>query len=525
MRSIGAFLAVMGLALVAALALRTVPAAIGGASLNLVEDEAALVLVGDVMLGRGVRDLIEERGSDWLLAEIEDLLQADLVLANLESPLAEPPEGSSPALNLAAGVAAADVLSQAGLGAVSLANNHALDARSEGLAATLAELKVRSIVAVGVGDTLAAAQSARVLSLNGVRLALLAYNDIPQASGLEAGSGPVVSELEPASMEAEVRRARERADVVVVVFHWGEEYNASPTPRQREMARRAREAGAQVVVGSHPHVIQPLDLQPDGVVAYSLGNFIFDQWRSLNTACGQALALRVRRDGLVQTEIVSLSLDGGRPRVVEKAAARPNGDTVFHWNGVDFESCSASLFYQAPAPEADLDGDGALERVLIEGGRLRILDWSEGQWREVWQTPSEWEVERVALGDVDHDGLPNVVFSLWRNYRERFGNQPFVFGYRDGEYRPVWRGSAVADPIRELGIGDVDGDGRDELVVLEGDPREGRDQAAAAVTVWRWSGWGFYLDWRSPLGRYHNLRLVDVIGDGTRSLDILVQKG
>lgn len=524
MRLIGIVLAVMGLALAVALALRTMPPAIGSASPEIAEGEAILVLVGDLMLGRGVRDLVEARGSDWLLAEVEDLLHADLVIANLESLLADPPEGSSPALNLAAGAGVGDSLSRAGIGAVSLANNHALDARSEGLAATLAELEGRGIVAVGAGDTLAEARSARILSINGVRVALLAYNDVPQASGLRAGSGPVVAELEPASMEAEVRRARERADVVVVVFHWGEEYNASPTPRQREMARRAREAGAQVVVGSHPHVVQPLDLQADGVVAYSLGNFVFDQWRSLSTTRGQALALRVRRDGLAQAEIVSLSLDGGRPRVVERVSATPNGNTVFHWNGAGFESRSASLFYQAPPSEADLDGDGALERVLIEAGRLCVLDWSEGQWREVWQTPPEWEVERVALGDVDHDGLPNIVFSLWRTYRERFGNQPFVFGYRDGKYRPVWRGSAVADPIRELGVGDVDGDGRDELVVLEGDPSEGRDEVAVAVTVWRWSGWGFYLDWRSPLGRYHNLRLVDVIGDGTRSLDILVQK-
>jgi hypothetical protein len=81
-------------------------------------------------------------------------------------------------------------------------------------------------------------------------------------------------------------------------------------------------------------------------------------------------------------------------------------------------------------------------------------------------------------------------------------SQPFVVGYRRGAYRLLWAGSAVADPIREVELGDVDVDGVQEMVVLE----ERGD--AQAVTVWRWHGWGFSLSWRSPPGRYRDLALI-----------------
>lgn len=483
-------------------------------------DRATLVFVGDLMLGRGVTDLMEERSSDWLFAEVQSLLQVDLVVANLESPLADLPGGAPRALNLAAGPGAIEALSSSANWAVSVANNHAFDAGAEGLDATLSSLARRGITAVGAGETLAEARRARILNLNGIRVALLAYCDVPQATSARVGGGPVVAEVDLDAMETEIRETQQQADVVIVLFHWGQEYECSPTLRQRDVAERARRAGADVVVGAHPHVAQPVEFQPGSIVAYSLGNFVFDQWRSVETTRGQALRVQVSRSGLEQVEVVPLSLADGRPAIIGEPAREPNANVAFCWNGRGFESRLANWFYEAAAPEADLDGDGSPERAVIEHGRLRVLDYVDGEWGDVWSTPDDWQVERVALGDVNHDGRPEVVFSLWRTYLGRFGNQPFVFGFRDGQYRPVWRGSAVADPIRELAVGDVDGDGQSELVVLEGDPTEDRGQPPVAVTVWRWSGWGFYLDWRSPLARYHSLRLVDVIGDG--GLDILL---
>jgi hypothetical protein len=98
------------------------------------------------------------------------------------------------------------------------------------------------------------------------------------------------------------------------------------------------------------------------------------------------------------------------------------------------------------------------------------------------------------------DGLESSDSGKEQTLRSR----PFVVGYRGGDYRTLWGGSAVTDPIHEVELGDVDGDGAEELIVLEGD-----DQRQRTVSVWRWHGWGFSLIWRSHPGQYWDLRLQE----------------
>jgi hypothetical protein len=108
--------------------------------------------------------------------------------------------------------------------------------------------------------------------------------------------------------------------------------------------------------------------------------------------------------------------------------------------------------------------------------------------------------------------------SLWEEGSLR--NHLFIYGWRDGAWRHLWCSSPVADPIVELAAADVDGDGASELVVLEGS-YEMPDAPASHVSVWRWSGWGFTLQWRSPGGLWDHLVLRDVTDDGV--IDILVR--
>jgi hypothetical protein len=122
---------------------------------------------------------------------------------------------------------------------------------------------------------------------------------------------------------------------------------------------------------------------------------------------------------------------------------------------------------------------------------------------EVWRGLPEWRVVDLALGDPNDDGRSELLLVLWKPDAAGVPrSHPFIIGYREGAYRILWGGSAVADPIREVELGDVDGDGVQELIVLE----ERGD--GCAVTVWRWHGWGFSLMWRSPPGRYRDLALI-----------------
>ncbi len=111
----------------------------------------------------------------------------------------------------------------------------------------------------------------------------------------------------------------------------------------------------------------------------------------------------------------------------------------------------------------------------------------------------------LALGDPNDDGRFEVMLALQKPDRDGvIRSHPFIIGYRGGSYRDVWGGSAVNDPIRELELGDLDGDGIQEIVILE-DRGDGTRQA---VTVWCWNGWGFSLEWRSREGRYRDLVLL-----------------
>lgn len=172
----------------------------------------------------------------------------------------------------------------------------------------------------------------------------------------------------------------------------------------------------------------------------------------------------------------------------------------------------ASPDYSPDAPlQADLDADGAPETVYREGKRVRV----ERDGATVWESDPAWTVVDVAVGDLFNDYRQEVLMALWKpDAADTPRSHPFIMGHRHGRYDLLWGGSAVAAPIRELDIGDVDGDGQNELVVLEGNYKEPTDAAAHFVTVWRWNGWGFTILWRSAEGRYGGLQLLDLEGDG-----------
>lgn len=159
----------------------------------------------------------------------------------------------------------------------------------------------------------------------------------------------------------------------------------------------------------------------------------------------------------------------------------------------------------------DLTGDGVPEDVRRV--REQVIIYQDGG--EVWRSPSTWRVSDLALGDPNDDGRSELMLALWKPgldgleppdpaKRSTPRSHPFIVGYRGGTYRTLWGGSAVAEPIQELALGDVDGDGVEELIALEGVDPERR-----TVSVWRWHGWGFSLMWRSRPGWYRDLTLIE----------------
>lgn len=254
------------------------------AHLPVILGELRVVAVGDVMMHADVKEAGATGGFAALWEDVAPLLKgADVAFANLETPVApktgrpgRPYEFNAPAL-------LPEVLRSSGFTLLSTANNHTFDQGAKGVAETLDRLREAKLLAVGAGATQAEAEATRMVEANGVKVAFLAFTDLLNLDLNRKATEPWVRtlDLEPA-LQA-LRAARSQADAVVVSVHWGDEYHHLPTRRHREIAAKFVEAGADLILGHHPHVLQPMEILEGGgrsaVVAFSLGNFISNQDR------------------------------------------------------------------------------------------------------------------------------------------------------------------------------------------------------------------------------------------------------
>jgi len=241
--------------------------------------------VGDVMLARAIGDRILVEGPAAPFAGVASVLDsADLLALNLECAISELGEPQPKAFTFRAPLPAADSLALVGADVVSLANNHSLDYGFDALNQTLGLLAERQIAAVGAGPNEQAAHTPVVVERNGLRVAFLAYVDVPveTRSGFDTrawvatADSPGVAWAEVDRIAADVAAAKTQADVVIVLLHAGLESRTEPTAAQKAQARAAIDAGAALVLGAHPHVLQGVEEYNGGLIAYSLGNFVFD---------------------------------------------------------------------------------------------------------------------------------------------------------------------------------------------------------------------------------------------------------
>jgi poly-gamma-glutamate synthesis protein (capsule biosynthesis protein) len=275
--------------------------------------ETRMVLVGDIMLSRLIGKLMagtEDYG--FIYASTTDAIRAaDIAFANLESPLSLRGTASGNKYSFRADPRTVEGLAAAGFDAVSVANNHIWDYGEDAFSDTLSILKKSGITPVGGGDTYDEAHAPRIITRGETRVAFLAYtNLLPPRLG-EKEAAPAVARYTDDILKADIVRAKELADVVVVSFHWGDEYQTKHSAEQKRVAHLAIDAGATIVVGHHPHVVQEVEEYGGGYIAYSVGNFVFDQNFSKDTKRGLALLVTIKDGALaaVTTRTVAFTDD------------------------------------------------------------------------------------------------------------------------------------------------------------------------------------------------------------------------
>jgi len=282
-----------------------------------------LMAVGDIMLGRTVGDLILTSGADQPFVHVADLLNsADVTIGNLESPISLRGEPEDKAYTFRAPPESATSLSLAGFDLVNLANNHALDYGKAAFIDTLQALSDQNIVYTGAGMDEKSAQTPVFIERNGLRIAFLGYLDIPvwkydYTQWQATTDQPGVAWGFHYDIIGGVKKASAAADIVIVMMHFGNEYEAVVSQAQINTAHAAIDAGADLVIGSHPHVLQTIELYKDGLIAYSLGNFVFDQFYDAANKTA-ILSVHLSPNGIESYELIPVQIQtDGRPAITE----------------------------------------------------------------------------------------------------------------------------------------------------------------------------------------------------------------
>lgn len=280
------------------------------------------------MLARSIGAALQRDPTDSPFAGvIEQLRAADVTVGNLECALGTAGQRARKSYTFLAPPEGATSVADAGFDVVSLANNHSLDFGPQALESTLQLLDAAGVRHVGAGRNCAEVHQPALLDTKGLRLAFLACVNTPAEGSYRRATWEATVDRAGVAwgvvedVQAGVTAARAQADAVIVLLHSGSEGRNTPNATQRALARAAIDGGAALVIGSHPHVLQGVERYGNGVIAYSLGNFVFDGFRG---AANESAILQVKlgREGVRDVAWAPIVIQRGRPQAAEGRQAQ-----------------------------------------------------------------------------------------------------------------------------------------------------------------------------------------------------------
>lgn len=267
-----------------------------------------LIATGDIIPARVVNyKTVSKNNFIWPFEKTMSLLKSgDITFINLEAPLLKYCPLTNTGMVFCGDQRNIGGLLMAGVDVANLANNHSANHGLKGVNETVKLLESVNIAITGISGVY-------YKKVKGVTFAFLGFNDIEK--------NPNVSSASEEKIKIELGEARKNADIVVVTFHWGDEYRPQPNQRQIELAHLAIDNGADLIIGNHPHWIQPIEFYKDKTIMYAHGNFIFDQMWSEKTKEGVVGVYTFYGKELVDIEFLPVYIENfGQPRFLEGSA-------------------------------------------------------------------------------------------------------------------------------------------------------------------------------------------------------------
>ena len=344
-----------------------------------------IAILGDIMLGRHMTSILEENSVADLLNPIRPLIQQHHIIANLESPLASGDrlkDDGSPVLW--APLAFAEQLDEAGIAAVSLANNHIFDAGKEGLYETIAALENNGVGHVGAGENRAHASQPHILQVDGYKVGLLAFSYTPPATEDKPGVAYIYDD----TMEQAIEATLPLVDFLIAMPHCGIELYQYPLPRDQFCYKKMIDLGVGLVVGKHSHCVQAMELYQGRSIFYSLGDCIFDHhhpdvwagnWRGNAHAKQFALSATKELPRISLAVIVEIKLDAMQIHYEPVKMGTSSGPTMMSevernsWLE-SFEALEHDLLHNPVTQQQRNDIEEQLSATLRKNGTRYLLD-------------------------------------------------------------------------------------------------------------------------------------------------------
>ncbi|MDQ2774874.1 MAG: CapA family protein [Acidobacteriota bacterium] len=281
-----------------------------------------LLFAGDVMFSRGVRqEILAAHDSALPFRKLAPMMSAaDITFINLETPFSDKGPYYPGGLIFHAAPDMIAGLELAGVDIVSTANNHSRDCGPHGVEFTVSWLRSHGILPLGSSESADTTHQGVVIQRKGVRFGFLGYT-FDQQNGNWRDIDDRIAMADPAVMTRDVAALRPRVDVVIVSMHSGIEYKPKPTATQIAFAHAAIDAGAKLVVGHHPHVIEPEESYRGGLIFYSLGNFIFDQYQREQTQHGEMVEISFLGTEVLATHVIPVRITRTGPELESILAA------------------------------------------------------------------------------------------------------------------------------------------------------------------------------------------------------------
>jgi poly-gamma-glutamate synthesis protein (capsule biosynthesis protein) len=499
------------------------------------DERWSLLAGGDVMLSRYVAAIMEQQRSvDYPYEDIRGIVRsADVAIANLENPVGPGNRMPHTGLVFRANPPTIEGLKNAGFDMLSLGNNHMSDNGEAGIETTLNILTGAGFKISGAGRTEEEARAPAFMDIGNKRIAMLSYGDprfanqVHFATDTAAGIARATAE----NMIEDVAQARSEADLVIISLHAGAEYLDTPDPAQQALLDDAVNAGADLVLGHHPHVVQPLTNNNGTWVISSLGNLVFDQMWSEATRRGMMLLFSFDGTDVREIEAVPILMhNNAQPRIATGApyaralqslahetfpATIIRFDTesslpVFSTRAMPLQTPYANAFVIQKTLLGDVNSNRRGEQYELSKGTLTV----EESGKRLWKTQADWWVQDAMIGDTDGSKKSKLMLSIWKeDFHMR--NYIAVYDFENGTVRTSWKSDALERPLCETVLMDIDGDRIDELIALEGEYGKDATCDGTRITVWAWFGDSYKKAWQSETGTFWNLR-TEYAGSGSQ---------